>query len=238
MAKDSITYQSLITESLTKGSAITTSLVKSSLIGTEVIAPILQCDTPGFAFADQADAYGLVFDGIINKGVLSSRIQELYFIASDTTSRSSTNTGYLFIFNSDDSIQLYRMNGGGVTFLSNTGAAYMENDKDYRVFVWRNETVNEFVTGAIGTIATYIQGKSKPITSKNYEIPDTNDMELIDVLGGSGSNPITDNTYTGSNFIVLDFDAGNQISKIRVNNQLIAPSDFTISSGSYSIITG
>jgi hypothetical protein len=61
-------------------------------------------------------------------------------------------------------------------------------------------------------------------------------MELVDVSGGSGTNPVTDNTYTTSNYLVVDNDAGDQVSKININGKYISPYDFTVSTGAYSII--
>jgi len=40
------------------------------------------------------------------------------------------------------------------------------------------------------------------------------DWTLVDVTGGSGSNPVTDNTYTDSEFIVGDLDVGDRIGII------------------------
>jgi len=41
-----------------------------------------------------------------------------------------------------------------------------------------------------------------------------NDWTLISVSGGSGTNPVTDNTYTAPQYFVLDFDAGDRIGNI------------------------
>jgi len=61
-------------------------------------------------------------------------------------------------------------------------------------------------------------------------------MELVDVSGGSGTNPILDNTHTTSSFINTNLDVGDQVSKINVNCKYISPYDFTVSTGVYSII--
>lgn len=37
---------------------------------------------------------------------------------------------------------------------------------------------------------------------------------LVSTAGGSGSNPATDNTYTSSNFCVLDLDANDRIANL------------------------
>jgi hypothetical protein len=41
---------------------------------------------------------------------------------------------------------------------------------------------------------------------------------LVDTTGGSGSNPVTDSTYTTSNFMVCDLDSGDKISQIRLTD--------------------
>ena len=42
------------------------------------------------------------------------------------------------------------------------------------------------------------------------------DYQLVDVSGGSGSNPVTDNTFTTSNFFVADLDTGDSIANIEI----------------------
>lgn len=199
---------------------------------------ILQCDTAGRAYANQNDAYGLVFDGIINKKLDNS--QPFIQFNGDTTDafNNINQFGYFIILSSTERMQLQRSNAAATTSTTILGTAegYINFDTDYRFLIWRNETVNQFVTGAIGTFVVYIQGKSKSITNKIYTIPNTNEMELVDVSGGSGTNPVTDNTYITSNYIVTDYDAGDQISKIEVNGNYISPYDFTVSTGTYSII--
>jgi hypothetical protein len=43
---------------------------------------------------------------------------------------------------------------------------------------------------------------------------------LVSVSGGSGTNPVTDNTFTTSNFLVLDLDVGDRIGKIIIDSQV------------------
>ena len=44
------------------------------------------------------------------------------------------------------------------------------------------------------------------------------DYVLVDTTGGSGTNSITDNTYTTSKYMVLDLDTGDEIKNIKVTN--------------------
>ena len=69
-----------------------------------------------------------------------------------------------------------------------------------------------------------------------YTAPRLSEMELIDTTGGSGTNPITDNTYNTSIYAELDFDSTDQIKFIKINNIYKSPYDFTVSTGAYSII--
>jgi hypothetical protein len=41
---------------------------------------------------------------------------------------------------------------------------------------------------------------------------------LVDTTGGSGSNPVTDSTYTTSEYIVADLDAGDRLTNILLNS--------------------
>lgn len=191
---------------------------------------ILQCDTAGEVYADQTDAYGLVFDGIVNKGADGNNL--VYGIISQDTVKLSLGSYYLHI-QSDESVRLIYLNPSVVSLLS-TVPSYVSINTDYRYLIWRNETVNQFVTGGIGTFVIYIQGKSKSITTTKYLIPNTNEMELVVV--SSGSNPVTENSSTTSLYTVADNDAGDQVSKIEVNGNYISPYAFTVSTGVYSII--
>jgi hypothetical protein len=190
---------------------------------------ILQCDTAGIAYATQTEAYGLVFDGILNKGSDLNSL-EIQIISSDTT---SSGLGYELFITNNESI---KFNKTGLAVLFETSISYVIINTDYRFLIWRNKTLNQYITGAIGTFVIYLQGKNKAITTKKYLIPNTDEMELVNVSGGSGSNPVTDNEFITSNFIVADLDAGDQISKIRTNGDYTSPYDFTVSTGAYSII--
>ena len=46
----------------------------------------------------------------------------------------------------------------------------------------------------------------------------TDKWTLVDTTGGSGSNPISDNSYTESSYLVCDLDSGDKISNIKITN--------------------
>ena len=93
----------------------------------------------------------------------------------------------------------------GVANLFSTAASYVKINTRYRFKVTRNSFTDEFVVGAVGTFAVYIRGGDFGT-----------DYVLVDVSGGTGSNPATDNTYTTSNYLVADLDTGDQISNILI----------------------
>lgn len=196
--------------------------------------PIFQCDVAGVAYADQTDAYGLVFDGIVNKKLDASNTLVVFINQNNLPANSSI--GYALQIRASESIRFLRITGTGNSTLFETIASYTIINTDYRYLVFRNETLNQFVTGAIGTFVVYIQGKTKPITTTKYLVPNLAEMELVAVTGGSGTNPITDNTYTISNYFVIDFDEGDQTRGININGDGISPADFTVDTGVYSII--
>jgi len=43
---------------------------------------------------------------------------------------------------------------------------------------------------------------------------------LVDTTGGSGTNPVTDSTYTESEYLVADLDVGDKISNIKLQSQV------------------
>ena len=199
------------------------------LVDMEAEAPVLQCNTTGIAYVDSNAAYGLILDCVIKKQNASHSV--VAFIIDDLLAVGATD-GYNLVLKTDESIQLRRKTNE----LFITEIDYVNSNQNYRILIWRNSVINEFITGGIGTFAAYIQGKTYVITSTNYLMPNLADMELIDVSGGSGANPVTDNMYTTSNYYYADFRLNDQISKIKINNKYISPYEFTVDSGAYSII--
>ena len=43
---------------------------------------------------------------------------------------------------------------------------------------------------------------------------------LVSTTGGSGTNPVTDNTYTTSSYFVMDLDANDRVSGINIQSQI------------------
>lgn len=91
--------------------------------------------------------------------------------------------GYALQFRNDEAV---RLSEHGVDVLCETVASYINVGQWYKVKVTRRQSDGQF--------SVYI------------------DDELVDVTGGSGANPVTDNTTKTSAYMVFDMDAGDSIA--------------------------
>ena len=130
------------------------------------------------------------------------------YIISDSKN-SSVRNGYLLDLASDRI--LFRIVTDGVEvnlFRTDTGG-FLDVDVWYNIRIVRNETLNQYVNGDVGTFAVYINGS------------------LMDLTGGNGTNPHTDNTYTSSNYMTLYAnDSGNYVRNIKINGKIVNYSTF------------
>lgn len=131
------------------------------------------------------------FEADFYKGVGVSKLQ-ISFISSNKHGYNLAE-GYLFQMDQNEVIALWRINGIDIN-LFYTAASYFANNTWYRIKITR--TLN-------GEFYTYIKGGT---FGSNWV--------LVDPTGGLGINPVTDNTYTISKFLVLDFDVGDRIANI------------------------
>lgn len=177
----------------------------------------LYCLENGLIYGTSTNAYGVVFEARINK----VRTTSVYFISDDIT---GVNNGYGFALSTDERIYLWKYTGGSSSRLFRTAPAYIDINEDYWYKLVRNSVLDEFVTGAIGTFAMYIKGGAFG-----------NSYVLVDVTGGSETNPVTDNTHTTSSNIVLDMDFDDEIRDIYITDILLNTYSFTTSSGSFEI---
>jgi len=155
------------------------------------LSKVLRCDSAGIVYLDTSivtgsptnDAYG-TWEWWFSKDVSSGT--RITFIG-DTIGNESTagQDGYTVLFNYQERVYLKESASGAATnkFYTNTG--YFTENEWHKFRVTRRDTDGQFTA--------YMDG------------------ELIDVTGGSGSNPVTDNTTTTSNYIVFDFDSGDKI---------------------------
>jgi len=118
---------------------------------------------------------------------------DLYKGAADNVANvsfidSNTNMvdagAYRFLFNNNEAVGLAQTS---IVTLFATAASYISNNTWYRIKIIRS---------ASGEFTGYLNGT------------------LINVAGGTGTNPATNTTYTTSNYWVLDFDASDRIDNL------------------------
>lgn len=147
----------------------------------------LSCSNSGTIGFQSKQAYG-TWEFDIDAGN-NPRINFLY-----SKNNIITSNGYRCTIGSDESLRLQRIAGAGVTTLFNTGANYLQVNILYRIKITR---------AISGEFTFYIKGG---LFGDNYI--------LVDVSGGTGTNPITSVTYTTSKFSVFDLDAGDRMLDI------------------------
>ena len=90
------------------------------------------------------------------------------------------------------------------TNLFSTATDVFDDDIWYQIYITRNSTLNEYVTGAIGTFAVYIRGGT---FGNSYTLVPT-----------TGSNPILNNTYTISTKYIIEAYYDDEFSGINIPN--------------------
>ena len=104
---------------------------------------------------------------------------------SDIAAVDTSAVGYQIIFDTDESIEIRRVTGAGEVSLMKTAAAFFTAGSWHKLKLQRT---------AIGELTVYLDGV------------------LLDVSGGSGTNPVTDNTVTESTKWVLGLGVADKIS--------------------------
>ena len=106
----------------------------------------------------------------------------------------SKGNGYQIRFSGTEVVQLIKRTDGGANVLMVTSTSFVNINQYYHITVTRTTD---------GEFTVFLDGV------------------LVDVTGGSGTNPVTDNTFTSSNFIVLDLDVGDKFSGLKVTDGVI-----------------
>ena len=154
----------------------------------------LECTTAGTIAFPSKKAYGRWEFDMYKGGDANS--PSISFI-DDAFSKYLDDPGYAIVFHSLERIYLIESSGGGSGLPKfNTASNYFNNQTNYRIRIDR--TVD-------GEFTVYIKGGA---------FGDV--WTLVDTTGGSGSNPVTDNTYTESQWFVLDLDQSDRISNIKI----------------------
>lgn len=156
----------------------------------------LSCLTAGVISIPSKQAYG-TWEWDWYKGA-DGNILTTYIISS----KSNTNTnGYLNHIWSNENFVVNRIDSGIGTNLAYATASYVANNTWYRTKITRSTS---------GVFTMYIKGGSF-VPTEGYD-----GWTLFSTLGGDGTNPVTDNTYTTSEYFVLDLNDGDRIANIKL----------------------
>jgi len=99
--------------------------------------------------------------------------------------------GYLFHVSNTEYYRMLRVDNGAAPVLHQTPVSYISNSTWYGTDIERT---------LAGQFTVDIKGGSFG-----------NTWTLVNVTGGSGTNPVTDNTYTTSEYYVLDLNVGDKV---------------------------
>ena len=177
------------------GSYVIDSLVtESGLPYFNVGDKYLQNTVAGTIATQSTSAYGS-WEFNIYKGADANSLDVL-FQSSMIEAIDEGGTGYELIFRSDERIQFVEINAGADIQLSRTSVSYFAINTWYGIKITRT---------TVGIFTIYIKGGS---FGDAYT--------LVDVSGGSGTNPTTDNTYTESQFFVIDSDALDKFTDLKI----------------------
>jgi len=148
----------------------------------------LRTDVAGIVAFPSNQAYGRWSFDLYKGG--ESNLLSVNFI-SDIRDRTYNDAKYAFIVWSNETLRISKDDNG----LFITVNSYISNNTWYHIDIERTNA---------GVFSVYITGGA--FTTKT----------LVSTSGGSGTNPVTDNTYTTSKYFVLDLDAGDRITNIKM----------------------
>lgn len=159
---------------------------------------VIECDTAGALGTPFDRAYGTIeFD--INHADTAQTGVQLCALNADYT--VTGNTGYLFRLQNSEALIFYRMNGGGsVTTLFSTATSYISHSTWYKIRITRRYD---------GQFTWYIKGGAF--------------TDWTTVVVASGSNPVTDTTYTTAKWLTLTLGVGDKISNIKFYEGVLTP---------------
>jgi hypothetical protein len=170
---------------------------------------MIECVTAGRLFSSFNQVYGIwEFDWYKD---LDASIIEFEFMSDIKTSGS----GYGIKFSGSEAVVLEKNVSGTPSTLMSTAVSYLDIDTWYSIKVVRNSAENEYVNGAVGTFGVYVDG--------------------VLATASTGTNPVTDNTYTTSGFMIFDIDAGDKIKNFKFDNELVNLSKFQVDSESFKV---
>jgi hypothetical protein len=180
----------------------------------------LNCTSNGVTYLPNTAAYGVQEFALCKTTGTNIKMN---FINDSTTLEQN---GYTVQFTSDNRVRIREFTAGVGSTIMATVVSYIDDDICYYIKVARNSVVDEFVTGAIGTFALYIKGGA---FGDSYV--------LVDVTGGSGTNPATDNTHTTSAYSLLDYDAGDKLESYFIDSVQVDTRDFTDTTATSTVVS-
>ena len=166
-------------------------------------------------------AYG-EWKGLMSKAVSGLRYA-IPFINNANTGYDDSNIGnrYVFLWWTDNKVYLLKKTASSSTILFSSINTFLDSSVDYEYYITRNESVDEFVTGGIGTFATYIRGGIY--------------LEWTLVPADSGNNPVLENTHTITKFITSQQEVNNSLSQLSFNDVLFDMGKFVDDSGATNV---
>ncbi len=163
----------------------------------------------GIAYINQDKAYG-TFEFSVNKGA-DGNLHYTEFIAD---SNDKSGDGYFFYVSNTEAVRLYRRDDGSGTIIMSSADSYVTINTDYRIKITRS---------LAGVFTVYIKGGAF-----GWD-------DWTTVVADSGSNPVTDNTYTTSNYLVADLDSGDTISNLKIDSKRISLAGAVQSTGTWTL---
>ena len=160
----------------------------------------LECITAGTISLPSKQAYGTwEFDWY--KGG-DSNVTVVYPINNNLLGFYASKNAYRLSSNASEALWLVRENGASETVGFGSNDAYISNNTWYRIKITRSTS---------GVFTVLIKGGSfTPIIGY--------DGWTLVSPKGAYTNPVIDNTYTTSEYFVLDIDAGDRIANIQLTN--------------------
>jgi len=155
---------------------------------------VLEANTtnPGGIFYDSKNAYG-VWEFDIRKANETSTINLVFLLDSGLI-------GYNFYHDNLERITIQTFPALGTLMQSATGSHPINTW--YNIRIVRNETANQYVSGAIGTMAVYVNGSLMPVSV--------------------GTNPVTDTTTNTSTYMLMGVTgSGDKFRNLKFNGELI-----------------
>ena len=188
-----------------KVSEITTAVASPRLpIGTKY----LENTTAGTIAIQSKSAYGSwEFDVNFSLPTYS------YLAIISPIANPASNTIMYYALSKTSSNELRMKSGASVILL--TASSYLDLDTWYRLKVARLKSAGTFAS-IVPSMTTTYPADTFAVFIKGGSFGD--DYQLVSTTGGSGTNPVTDSTYTTSEYFVADLDAGDRFTNLKIYN--------------------